>query len=186
VEHTQGTDWNSLRDRPFALLQAMESRLRVARGDTGSAGAKTWSGLAFRLGERWLLAPREEVREVAALPRLTRVPGAKTWLLGVANVRGTLMPVTDLASLLGLPRADDARQQRLLVLEADGAGAGFLVDEVAGQRQFAPGDQRHELLDQAGSLRPWMLGGFRRDGQDWLVLSLRRVARSDEFAHAGA
>lgn len=186
MEHARGTDWNSLRDRPFALLQAMEGRLREARSEAGSTVAKTWSGLAFRVGGRWWLAPREEVREVAVLPRLTRVPGAKPWLLGVANVRGTLMPVTDLAGLLGLPHADDTRQQRLLVLEADGAGAGFLVDEVAGQRQFAPGDQHHALLDEAGALRPWMLGGFRRDGQEWPVLSLRRIARSDEFAHAGA
>ena len=52
-------------------------------------------------GETYLVA-REETREVLTYPsQLTRVPGAKTWVKGLANVRGALLPVIDLRQFLG-------------------------------------------------------------------------------------
>lgn len=178
--------WSALREQPFDLLLAIERSLRstrteaVARDDGG-----TWTGLAFRLRDRWLLAPREDVREISPRPRLTRVPGAKPWLLGVANVRGGLLPVTDLGQWLGHPAVTESRNQRVLVLNADGVPAGFLVDEVAGYRQFAPEDQSPMAADDP-ALEPWRIGAFQRDGRDWLAISLRKLSRSEAFVLAGA
>src|SRR5581483_4275050 len=94
-------DLQALAAQPFELLYALENRLRAARLDIAAGQTQSWTGLGFRLGEHWLVAPREDVREVITLPKVTRVPGAKPWLLGVANVRGNLLPVTDLAQMLG-------------------------------------------------------------------------------------
>ena len=48
------------------------------------------------------MASREQVREVLMLPdAVTRVPGAKRWLLGIANLRGQLLPLVDVKLLLG-------------------------------------------------------------------------------------
>ncbi|GAC1631786.1 MAG: chemotaxis protein CheW [Nevskia sp.] len=177
-------DWEALRERPFDLLLMLEQRLRHARQDLTADESTSWTGLGFRLHGLWFAAPREDVREVSVMPKLTRIPGAKPWLLGVANVRGNLLPVTDLAQLLGMPRPAVTRNQRVLVLNSEGLPAGFLVDEVAGYRQFAPGDQRHELAVGTGPLQAYLLGAFQRDGRDWLALSLRKLARSESFAHA--
>ncbi len=125
-------DWDALRERPFDLLVTLEQRLRHARQDVTAGETTSWVGLGFRLHGLWFAAPRDDVREVSVMPKLTRIPGAKPWLLGVANVRGNLLPVTDLAQMLGLPRPVESRNQRVLVLNADGVPAGFLVDEVAG------------------------------------------------------
>ena len=52
-------------------------------------------------GELYLVA-REEAREVLGVPSpLTRVPGAKSWILGLANIRGQLLPIIDLRAFLG-------------------------------------------------------------------------------------
>ncbi len=179
------TDWGPLRGKPFDLLSALEQRLRTARLDATAVQARSWTGLGFRVREQWLVVPREDVREVSVLPRLTRIPGAKPWLLGVANVRGSLLPVTDLGLLLDLPRAPANRNQRVLVLNSETLPAGFLVDEVVGYRQFAPADQREELRGASGSFEPHLIGSFHRDGRDWLTLSLQRLIRADIFAHAG-
>lgn len=172
---------------PFELLLALERQLRGAR----SAGERrhdgrpdAWTGLAFRLRDRWLLAPGDDIREVIGRPRLTRVPGARSWLLGVANVRGSLLPVTDLGALLDCGPAVDGREQRVLVLQQDGLPAGFLVDEVIGYRRFAPEDQRPSIAAPP-AFQPWWLGAFQRDGRDWLALSLKKLARSDRFVRAG-
>lgn len=179
-------DLEALREQPFDLLVALEGRLRRGRHDATGGEVAVWIGLGFRLQETWLVVPSADVREVSVVPKLTRIPGAKPWLLGVANVRGNLLPVTDLGLLLGCPASADHRNQRVLVLNVEGLPAGFVVDEVAGYRQFGPAEQRHELTKTAGPLEPFLLGAFHRDGRDWLALSLRKVARSDTFIRAGA
>jgi twitching motility protein PilI len=180
------TDLAELAGQPYELLFALENRLRVARLDIAAGQTQAWTGLGFRLREHWLVAPREDVREVITLPRTTRVPGAKPWLLGVANVRGNLLPITDLAQLLGRPWVPEHRDQRVLVFNSDRVPAGFLIDEITGYRQFAPSDQRHELAAGAGELAPYLLGGFAREGRNWLALSLHKLARSVAFTAAGA
>lgn len=174
-----------LRDAPFDVLLALEQRIRAARADVAAGQSQTWTGLAFRLRQHWCVAPRDEVREVVSPPSLTRVPGARSWLLGMANVRGKLLPVTDLPALLGEPPAVGGRQAKVLVLNSERVPAGFLVDEVAGYRQFVPQDQQHTLGEQAPRLQPFLLGAFAREGRPWLVVSLRKLARAPVFLDAG-
>lgn len=182
-----GKTLTELRDRPYELLAEMESRLLAGRLAVGGVATvtQTWTGLGFRLGPHWLVAPREEVREVIPPPTLSRVPGARPWLLGVANVRGSLLPVCDLGRLLGDEPRPAGRGARVMVFNSDRVPAGFLVDEVAGYRQFAPGDQRPELASDAGNLGPYLLGAFAHEGRPWLALSLHRVARAAPFRQAG-
>jgi len=174
-----------LRESPFDLLLELESRIRHARMDLVAGQAPAWVGLGFRLRNHWCVAPRDDVREVIITPRLSRVPGTKPWLQGVANVRGNLLPITDLGEWLGLPRIVNERANRVLVFNSDRIPAGFLVDEVVGYRQFVPADQRHELKADVPSLAPYLLGAFAREGRPWYVLSLRRLTAAPEFVNAG-
>lgn len=175
----------ALRDDPFEQLLRLEVRLRATRLDVAAGQAQTWSGLAFRINDIWLVAPRDEVREIIVPPRLTRVPNVRAWLLGVANVRGSLLTIIDLRQYLGMPALDQQRTQRVLVFNSEHFSAGFLVDEVVGHRQFLPNEQRREIIGGAGSFAPYLLSAFVRDGQPWLALSLHKVAGSDNFKHAG-
>ena len=63
----------------------------------------TWEGVLFSVGGHPLIAPLGEVKEIINYTAdITPVPGTRSWLLGVANVRGNLLPVVDLqAYLLG-------------------------------------------------------------------------------------
>jgi chemotaxis signal transduction protein len=73
--------------------------------------------------------PIANVVEIASLGDLTTVPGAPREILAVRNLRGQILPVIDLALLLGLNAAAPPRQ--LLVAEAGHVQAGFAVDEVS-------------------------------------------------------
>ncbi len=174
----------AMRENPFGQLLLLEERLRAARLDVTAGQTQAWTGLGFRIGQTWLAAPREDVREVITPPRVTRVPNAQPWLAGVANVRGELLTIIDLPLFLGLPVQDFQRSRRVLVLNAKKTPAGFLVDEVAGYRQFAPGEQRNEMKAQAEPFTPFLLGAFVREGQPWLALSLQRIAQGEAFRAA--
>ena len=102
-----------LRDRPFELLAELERRGRAvtASATTDSVQAGEWVGVALRMAGELYLVAREEAREVLGVPApLTRVPGAKSWILGLANIRGQLLPMIDLRAYLG-KRSDADRAQ---------------------------------------------------------------------------
>lgn len=83
-------------------------------------------------GEQYALAV-EYVNEVVNVGELTPVPGAADSVLGLRNVNGEIVPVFDLAKVLGIEhdgRRSDAGLRRLLVAECDGQRAAFAVDEV--------------------------------------------------------
>lgn len=178
-------DLRTLRDDPFELLAQLEERLRAARLDFTAGQQESWIGLGFRLGAGWMVAPREEVREVIVPPALTRVPRTRPWFNGVANVRGNLLPVVDLQQLIVGQAHAPGDRARVLVLNSDKVPVGFLVDEVAGYRQFVPSDQRHALVENSGPVQPYLLGAFERDGRAWHAFSLHKVAQSETFKLAG-
>jgi chemotaxis signal transduction protein len=67
------------------------------------------------------------------------VPRARPELLGIRNLRGQILPVIDLARLLGVPHT--TVPGRLLVAEASGRRAGFAIDDVSGVGELADPDE---------------------------------------------
>lgn len=94
--------------------------------------------LIFRLGEEWLALRTLALVEVAPAGSVHSLPHQRSpVLLGVANVRGTLVACLSLAELLGLeagpaPEAEGRRQPRMLILAAEGGPILAPVDEVDG------------------------------------------------------
>lgn len=175
----------ALRGEPFQLLAELDRRLRAARTDAAGGSSDIWQGLAFRNGERWVVAPKDDVREVIQPPRVTRIPNSKPWLAGVANVRGSLLTLVDLGRLFGGEGSGTGRSARVLVLNSDQMPAGFLVDEVAGYRQFTAAEQSAPENFGSDPMAPFVLGGFMREGRAWQVLSLHKLAQSETLRRAG-
>lgn len=183
------TPLSALWEQPFELLLAMQARLRASGEEHSGVGAQDeWIGLGFTLDGQHYVAPQNDVREVLEMPKVTRVPRAKPWLMGVANVRGDLLPVIDLGCLLGREQTRLSDASRVVVLNDDDVPAGFLVDDVAGFRGFAAQDQRHELLDEEplnAPMQKFLLGAFVRDGTAWRAFSLRKLAADPVLSDAG-
>ena len=122
----------ALVEQPFELLQELERRSRAAFAGQGSTGMpEEWVGIGFRIGTEQFIASRDQVREVLMLPdAMTRVPGAKRWLLGIANLRGQLLPLIDLKMMLGAGRTSLRRVTRVISVNHREIPAGLVVDEV--------------------------------------------------------
>jgi twitching motility protein PilI len=103
---SEAIDLRTLLNQPFELLTEIERRSRkVHTGHGGADAPDEWVGVGFRIGDERFVASRDSVREVLILPdSMTRVPGAKRWLLGIANLRGHLLPLVDVKLLLGSGR----------------------------------------------------------------------------------
>jgi twitching motility protein PilI len=179
----------SLRDRPFELLAELERRGRAVSAQVSqeSTTGREWVGVALRMAGDLYLVAREETREVLGLPpALTRVPGAKQWIKGLANVRGQLLPVVDLRQFLGSGTTPITRNTRVVVVNHREIPAGLLVDEVLGFRRFAEGEFSGDAPPTVARCERYLAGAFRRGNEQWPVLSLRSVLESSAFSEAAA
>jgi twitching motility protein PilI len=179
----------SLRDRPFELLAELERRGRAvsAQVKDESAGGREWVGVALRMAGDLYLVAREETREVLGIPASsTRVPGAKAWIKGLANVRGQLMPIIDLRHFLGSGITPITRNTRIVVVNHREIPAGLLVDEVLGFRRFAETEFSGDAPPTVARCERYLAGAFRRASEQWPVLSLRSILESPAFAEAAA
>lgn len=143
-----------------------------------------WRGVGFRLGQRRLVSSFEEVMEILSLPAVTPVPGAQPWMLGVANVRGTLLPVVDLKQFLEGERTVMHEGQRVLVVRQAGGNVAVLIDELFGQRTFNDTHRTALTPDDAGRYSHFVSQAYRLADTDWGVFSMSMLTRTPEFRQA--
>jgi chemotaxis signal transduction protein len=111
-----------------------------------------------RVGAEWYALPVANVLEIGEIGQLTAAPGASRAVLGIRTLRGDLLPVFDLAAVLGLPRGEAAR--RMLVAERRGVRAGFAVDDVTDVYELPEADQEvdSELVSGAALIDGSLVG----------------------------
>lgn len=182
-----GTPLRSLREHPFELLRELERRGKVALAGGSIAGTDVteWVGIGFRLGAEQFLMARQEVREVLMVPSsLTRVPGSKTWIKGLANVRGHLLPIVDLRAFLGAGTGGSGRSARVLVLNDGEYPVGLLVDEVYGFRRFLDREHEQDAPETLIRCDRFLAGAFRRADEVWPVFNSVRLLAAEDFSRA--
>jgi purine-binding chemotaxis protein CheW len=111
----------------------------------------TFGVLVVLIGDERYGLPVDVVREVVSEYRLTPVPCAPGFVLGVVNLRGEIVSVTDLAAVLGLPAPARLRAAPLVVVSSDGVTTALAVDSVGDIAEVATDAVRPPLplLDQA-------------------------------------
>jgi purine-binding chemotaxis protein CheW len=88
--------------------------------------------VVFRLDKEEFGVPIDSVQEIVRVPEeLTHVPKAPSFVEGVINLRGAVLPVIDLRRRLGMPQVERSDRQRVMVFLIAGMRTGFIVDLVA-------------------------------------------------------
>jgi purine-binding chemotaxis protein CheW len=105
-------------------------------GETGSGGAAATFDeeqfVVFRLAGEEYGVPIDSVQEIVRVPdELTHVPKAASFMEGVVNLRGTVLPVVDQRRRFALAEAERNDRQRIMVLTIAGVRTGFIVDQVS-------------------------------------------------------
>ncbi|MFO1251652.1 MAG: chemotaxis protein CheW [Inhella sp.] len=161
----------ALRDFQARLAQ----RLQAVREQTRTA---RW--LAVDCAGLGLLLPLQHAAEIFAPVPVTTVPYTQPWMIGVANLRGGLHTIVDLAQFLGLREGRaDTQGGRLVAFNPElNINCALLVDKLLGLRgeeQLAPA--------QGAGTRPHFASDQRVDdkGRVWQVLDLDALARFQPF-----
>ena len=129
----------------------------------------------FRAGRERFCLPVLEVEEVVDWPLVTRVPLGPPFLMGVFNLRGTIIPAVDIAVTEGRRPGLSPRNIIVAVLAGDDRNedmhVGIAADEVIGTYSV----KNEDFLEQAPENVPHCIGMLRHDDRLALVIDLRRL-----------
>lgn len=115
--------------------------------------------LTFKSEGRLYALPASSVSEVTRIPPLARVPQAPRSLLGLANLRGSVLPVASVRALLGREDAGTTHASRLIVLEGSSPVA-LAVDEVTSLVRIASEKVKTAEADVASETGEHLRGAF--------------------------
>lgn len=143
-----------------------------------------WEGILFSIGGDRFVAPLNEIVEILNYPTtVTTVPGTRSWIRGIANIRGNLLPIIDLQAFLGGGPTVPGRRSRVLVVQHREVFTGLLVGDMVGMRHFNEGEKT-ECKTLEVPLANYVTGAFEHEGEIRPVFSLHALAASPEFLSA--
>ncbi len=143
----------------------------------------------FTVGGQPYGVPIEQIREICRMPSVTSIPRSPSFVEGVMNLRGEVLPVVHLGRKLEIADSgsDGEGDPRVLVFESAGVTVGFVVDTVVGVERF---DRENLLLPprrgEEGSQEAVHRVARRGDGSVALVLDLGTVLSPRESSRVGA
>lgn len=133
-----------------------------------------------------LVVALEELTEIIELPQYTRLPRVKRWVLGMANLRGRLLPVVNLPAFLGDKLSGSVKQQRVMVIDMMNMFVGLTVDRVYGMRHFKVDTYTRNPGDIPDRLAPYAEGGFVQTDGVWILLRPSQLLADQRFNEVAA
>ena len=123
---------------PEAILAAIEQQ-RDSDAEPREEQERV-SYLGFYLGPEVYGLPLEQLREVARVSHLRRVPGAPAGVAGLVNLRGEILCALDVRAILGLPAQTPIESPFIVALRGFGDPLGLIVDSIADIYSVSPSD----------------------------------------------
>lgn len=148
--------------------------------------------LSFSLGGEDYALPALRIREIIEYEPITPLPGAPPSVRGVINLRGSVVPVVDLAVAFGLPSTVAAASTCVVVAELEVAGEvcplGLLADAVHRVLELSPADIEPPPSFGLGTRLEYLSGMGKIDGQKkfLMILDLDKILVLQDAARTGA
>jgi twitching motility protein PilI len=174
---------------PQAAFEALVDLAQRSRAAARGLPAQTdirpmWSGIGFALMGSYFVAPIGEVSEMLEVPNYTHLPGVQPWVKGVANVRGRLLPLFDLAAYFGDRLVGGRKQRRVLILETETLYSGLMVDQVFGMQHFPMDEYSEQAGAVAENILPFVTGSYPSGQQQWSLFRPALLAEDPRFINA--
>lgn len=143
--------------------------------------------LTFILGREEFAIPVLKVREIMGVLDITAVPQTPTYIKGVINLRGKVIPVVDLRLKFCLPEVEYTHRTCIIVVQVQSAGlsiqTGIVVDEVSEVLNLNAADIENtpDFGDGAGSSTSYLLGMAKVKGKVKILLDIDQVLSGQEL-----
>jgi len=161
-----------------ARLAELEARLQRTHRGRRIPGSLT-TVLFVRVAELLAAFELERVREVLPAALLAPLPESPDWVLGTLNLRGTTLPVVELASRLYGAAEELAVSDVIVVVSTQLGALGVVVNEVGAIKQVRL-DEEPSLLEAPHAA--YVVATFSHENQARLLLGVEELLRHSELA----
>ncbi|MBU3848150.1 MAG: chemotaxis protein CheW [Candidatus Acinetobacter avistercoris] len=143
-----------------------------------------WSGVGFEILGQYFVAPLGEVSEVIYPPLCTPIPNAQFWVKGLANIRGKLLSVTELASFITEQDVPSHDAQKVICILQNEHYVGLVVDRVLGIQHFQKNSffSNNNELDE--KIKLYCHGYFPRQNLKWNIFLNSKLLNDPRFLNA--
>jgi purine-binding chemotaxis protein CheW len=142
--------------------------------------ADTIQVVSFKLGSEEYGVDIAQVQEINRMVAITHVPRAPQFMEGVINLRGQLIPIIDLRTRFGMPRAEHTKNTRIVVTEIGTKRVGMVVDSVSEVLRL-PVDQIEAAPDMiTGVDTEYIRGVGKIEDRLIILLDLARIISNAE------
>jgi purine-binding chemotaxis protein CheW len=150
-----------------------------------SADQRTGKYLTFLLGREEFAIQVLKVREIMGIQDITAVPQTPSYVKGVINLRGKVIPVVDLRLKFCLPEMEYTQRTCIIVVQVESAGTtlhtGIIVDAVSEVLNLAAGDiEDTPDFGEGSSAASYLLGMAKVKGKVKILLDIDQVLSAQE------
>lgn len=124
------------------------------------------------------------IREIRAWTPATRLPRVPHYVAGVVNLRGTVLPVIDLAARLGWPATEASPRHAIIVTQVAGQAKGLIVDSVSDIVTLPHDALQPPPMTANDGIVPFLEGLAAIDDRMVQVLNLPALAGDDRVSEA--
>lgn len=141
---------------------------------------KLRSFVAFRVGEQEFCIDVMSVREIRGFAPITPLPHSPSYVRGLINLRGTVLPIVDVGARLGLPPGHTDARRVIIVVWIDTKLVGLLVDAVLDI--MALEDDAFQAAPDIGceTIEPFVTGVLTVEERMICLLALKNLLPEDE------
>jgi len=142
--------------------------------------------VTFRLEDEEFGIDIKKVQEINRMIDITKIPNAPSYVEGVVNLRGKIIPIVSLRTKLGFGQTERDKATRIMVVEIDGNILGFIVDSVSEVLRI-PGAKIESAPALAGAADSLYIEGvINLTDRMLILLDLKALFEGDKTARMAA
>jgi len=138
----------------------------------------------FRVADSYLMVKVNAISEILPLPAVTQVPFTKPWVVGVSNIRGDVIPISDFSQYLFQRTTEKNKKNKLIILKGKGFSTAILVDEVMGMTDVIENDIVTDISEIEEQIKPYIIGTVTRDEHSYGVMDSKALLTESGFMKA--
>jgi purine-binding chemotaxis protein CheW len=128
-----------------------------------------------------------KVREIIRMPAITKMPNTPTYVEGIINLRGKVIPIISMRRRFGLTESEYDNRTRIMVMDVAGGLNGFIVDGVSEVIRIQSGDIQPPPGMVSGNIgQDFITGVFNHQERLLIIMDVDRMFSEDERDSFGA
>jgi purine-binding chemotaxis protein CheW len=140
---------------------------------------------SFKIGEDKYAIDIMNIREITRLQPIKKVPKSPSFIEGIINLRGTIIPVVDMRKRFEVPVSEFTKKNRIFIVTILKRPVGLIVDEATEVLRITPEQVKRtpELAKSKDS--EFFKGVVEKNGELIFILDLEKILTTEEKTGLG-